>query len=524
MNQYPEVAIEGKALASDRITSCTVHQRLNAHWVAMFTCVRLAGSPTPVEEWVGKSISIGSQDQDGTVHPHFAGFIVGVNLSYAASGTYTASVTAYSKTWLMDQSKHKQYYYATTLQDIASQMAARMGGSASIGVGAMRPLNYVQYAETDFSFLDRVVDDYKAWLRPTAEGFEVLNSFQPGTSLNWRGEVGGDLMSFSLGATVRPGNFQGSHYDFHAMQSQTYLSVNRDPEFYDSAAALVGAVKQAALTLFPPQRTAVRARVQTNAEFETTLKDESDRAIGSAVTGTGTSRNMQLKAGNTVALTGNLSGAAGIYGLIEVIHEWSDGGYLNTFVCTPWKVYRQAEEPTLRTWSGIVPARVTAHNDPKKMGRIQVQFFWQEDGSTHWARATSPHAGPDRGFMFMPEVGDEVAVAFEDGDPERPVILGSLWNGVHQQPRAAFRGEDVTDNSVKRIMTRSGNRIQISDKPGVETISIATPNHNVIRLTEQSDMTGRTNITLESRTGDIVLHAPNGRVHIESKFYSKDIG
>ena len=61
--------------------------------------------------------------------------------------------------------------------------------------------------------------------------------------------------------------------------------------------------------------------------------------------------------------------------------------------------------------------------------------------------------------MFMPEVGDEVAVAFEDGDPERPVILGSMWNGVQQQPRAAFRGEDVSDNSVKRIMTRSGNRI-----------------------------------------------------------------
>ena len=73
-------------------------------------------------------------------------------------------------------------------------------------------------------------------------------------------------------------------------------------------------------------------------------------------------------------------------------------------------------------------------NDPKQMGRLRVQFFWQEDGPAHWARMISPHAGPDRGFMMMPEVGDEVGVMFEDGDPERPVIVGSLWNAVQQAP------------------------------------------------------------------------------------------
>ena len=523
MNQYPEITVDGSALTEDRFTSCVVHQRLNGHWVCSFACARMAGTPTPIEDWIGKSLSVSSKDDQGGETAQFAGFIVSVDLNYAHSGTYTASVTAYTKTWLMDQSQHKQYYSETTLQSLATQMAARMGGSATVGVAASRPLNYVQYAETDFSFLDRVVDDYKAWLRPSADGFEIYDTFQPGSSLAWRGEAGGDLMTFSIGATVRPGNFQGSHYDFHAMESKTYGSVNQQPAFFDGAAGLVGSVQQVALSGFPPQRTPVRARVKTNDEFETTLKDESERAIGAAVTGTGTSRSMKLKAGDTVTLTGNL-GAAGTYGLTEVVHEWAAGGYSNTFVCTPWQQYRHPEEPALRTWSGIVPARVTAHNDPKKMGRIQVQFFWQEDGSTQWARTTSPHAGPDRGFMFMPEVGDEVAVSFEDGDPERPIILGSLWNGVQMQYRGDFRGGDIETNDVKHLMTKSGNRLHLSDKKGVETVILATPHNNRIKMTERSDQTGRVNITIESLTGDIVLHAPKGRVHIESQFYSKDIG
>jgi hypothetical protein len=114
-------------------------------------------------------------------------------------------------------------------------------------------------------------------------------------------------------------------------------------------------------------------------------------------------------AGNTVDIDGMLD-AKGTYGLVRVVHAWTPQGYINNFVCAPWKNYRNPNPPVARTWSGIVPTRVVDHNDPKKMGRIQVQFFWQADGATHWARTISPHAGPDRGFMFMPEVGDEVAV------------------------------------------------------------------------------------------------------------------
>jgi len=136
----------------------------------------------------------------------------------------------------------------------------------------------------------------------------------------------------------------------------------------------------------------------------------------------------------------------------------------------------------------------------------------------------TPHAGSDRGFYFIPEIGDEVVVAFTDGDPERPVILGSLWNGVDKAPTEEFWGGEYAKNDVKRIVTKSGHRIQIVDKEGKESISIATPNHLRISLIEKTDETNRSMITLHSDNGDIFLSAPSGRIHFHSKYFSREVG
>ena len=134
-----------------------------------------------------------------------------------------------------------------------------------------------------------------------------------------------------------------------------------------------------------------------------------------------------------------------------------------------------------------------------------------------------PPRRPDRGFMFMPEIGDEVAVAFEDGDPERPVILGSMWNGVQQAPRKDLLGGDIQSNDLKRIMTKSGNRMQFADKEGKEMIIIATPTHSQFMISEKHDVSGRPLITL-STSGDIVLSAPEGSISMIAKTMTREIG
>ncbi len=516
----PQVEIGDNMLESALLASVEVKQELNQHWRCHIECRQTTDQRIKVEQFLGQSVEVKTTDDQGVTITHFAGFVLDVELTYEVWGSYGARLTAISDSYKSDIANHKQYYADQSLSSVGGIIGGRNGLSVSVNAASSKSLNYVQYGEPDFQFLNRIVDDYGAWLRPKKGGIEVFDSFQTGSTLGFR-DVNG-LLSFRLRGKLMPSSFSGSHYDHHVMQSNTFEQVSKPPQYYDGAQPLTGAVSSASQQLpsgFEPQR----ARAMTLDNYQEQLQAESERSLGGAVTGTGASRNQSLMAGNTVAIEGILDGK-GTYGLIEVVHQWTPAGYINRFVCTPWKNYRNSHPPAARTWNGVVSARVTAHNDPKKMGRIQVQFFWQQDGSTHWARATSPHAGPDRGFMFMPEVGDEVAVAFEDGDPERPVILGSLWNGVHTAPRADFRGDDIGSNDVKRVMTKSGNRLQMSDKPGFETVVIATPHNNTIKLTEKADSTGRVNITIESKTGDIVLHAPGGRVHIESKFYSKDIG
>ena len=517
----PQIQIGDNLIQDALLASVEVTQELNRHWLCTVVCRQTEDQRIPLEDFLGKSIEIKTTDDAGTEHTHFSGFVYDVELNYEVWGSYTAKFSAISFSYKMDVTAQKQYYPEQTLSSIASTVAGRSGLSIQFDGTSSKALNYVQYGETDYSFLHRIVDDYGCWLRPKEKGIEIADAFQAGSTVEWREENG--LISFRLRGTLAPATFSGAHYDHHAMQSDTFHGVGTAPSFYDSASRLTDAVQAASASTLPQGFEPQRARAMTLDDYQAQLNAESVRSMGGAVVGNGESRDQTLMAGNTLEIAGGID-AKGTYGLIKVTHHWAKTGYRNTFTCTPWKQYRNRQAPEARTWSGVVSARVVAHNDPKKMGRLQLQFFWQGSNNTHWARMVSPHAGPDRGFMFMPEIGDEVAVAFEDGDPERPVILGSLWNGVQTQYRGDFRGGDIATNDVKHLMTKSGNRLHLSDKKGVETVVLATPHNNRIKMTERSDQTGRVNITIESLTGDIVLLAPKGRVHIESKFYSKDVG
>jgi uncharacterized protein involved in type VI secretion and phage assembly len=512
----------GGDLVGDAVLALVeVEQALNQHGWCRIECRRTKDDRFPVENALGQDLQVLTYDEAGAEHVLFDGFVLEGELEYEISGSYTARLTGVTRSYKLDLTPQEAYFRKSTLSDVANLLAGEDALSAEIKCKSKPPKNYVQWGETDFNFLKRLAARHEAWIRPTPQGIQICDALQSTTKLEWRLEDG--LLDFEVKGKLAQPSFNGTHHDPRQMRSQTFDKVQKPPQFSGSSGRMVAAVQRASQDVLPSGYIHLDDRAATAGEYQELLELASAGKMGGSVVAIGHSRNEALQPGNTVSIGGTLD-AQGDYGLLKVIHRWTNAGYTNEFWCTPWTNYYDLEACKPTMMRGVVPARVVDQNDPRKMGRIKIQYDWQESGETGWVRMVTPHAGSDRGFMFMPEKGDEVLVAFEHGDPERPYVLGSLWNGVDQAPREAFWGGDIENNDVKRIVTKSGHRIQFSDKEGKESIVIATPRKLKLALIEKTDETGRSMILLHSEDGDIVISAPNGRIHFRSKYFSRETG
>ena len=112
------------------------------------------------------------------------------------------------------------------------------------------------------------------------------------------------------------------------------------------------------------------------------------------------------------------------------------------------------------------------------MGRVRVQFLWQakRNEMTPWIRMIQPYGGSDKGFYFIPEVGEEVMVDFEGGNAERPFVIGTHYNGKEKS------GYKADNNKIKAIHTQSGHKLIFTED---ESILLTDKNGNVIKLDTQ---------------------------------------
>lgn len=137
----------------------------------------------------------------------------------------------------------------------------------------------------------------------------------------------------------------------------------------------------------------------------------------------------------------------------------------------------------------IVIGVVDQNDDPEKKGRIKVQFPWLgEEAVSYWARFAMPSAGKDHGMIWVPEVGDEVVVAFEQGDIAHPIIIGSLWNGVNALPPTMM--ENLFDKGkVKRtaLVSPGGQKLMFYDAKDDSGIMLITEDKSVRLILGQSD-------------------------------------
>lgn len=158
---------------------------------------------------------------------------------------------------------------------------------------------------------------------------------------------------------------------------------------------------------------------------------------------------------------------------------------------------------------GVVTALVTSNDDPDKLGRVKVRLPWIGDGDeSAWARIATPMGGKERGYYFLPEVDEEVLVAFEHGDPRFPYVLGALWSSDAAPPAANEGGK----NDVRMIRSRSGHVIRLDDKDGEEKIEIVDGSEKNRIVLSTKDNT----VTIEA-DGDVTISSANGKLKLAAK-------
>jgi uncharacterized protein involved in type VI secretion and phage assembly len=129
---------------------------------------------------------------------------------------------------------------------------------------------------------------------------------------------------------------------------------------------------------------------------------------------------------------------------------------------------------------GVYPAIVTAIVDEGRLGRVQVRFPWMGgDGDRDvraWATLCSPYADNNAGLLVLPEVGTQVVVAFEAGNPRRPYIVGCAWNGRENLPQ-----EPEEANNIRLLRSRADSRLEFDDTGGASKVRITMASgHEVV--------------------------------------------
>ena len=509
-----KITIAGETLT--RFSKLVINQKIQAHH--RFSLVQ----PLPKEfveqaidkaqKYVGESISI-TIESTGTITDSslvFNGIITEARLIRTAGASGGIIINGYSPTILLEGAPHTRSYSSKTLGDIVNEVikeypSQELKPSVDVQKDSTYPYT-VQYGESDFSFLSRIAEKKGQWFYYNGEELR----FGKPKSKTFTLEYGRTLHSFNIEMRAKSLAFEYLGYDPSNGDTQKASSFEVDYQ----AQGYSKSVFESSKKLYPKPSTMLYSHALEEGNSRTHLVDRVTTQLQSRsadlVTAKGDSDETGLRLGDVVvikepsfSLTGNLTDGLqeqnfGSYILTEIVHTCDESGnYHNTFEAVPDNA---ASAPYGNVHSIPVaesqPATVTDNNDPSGLGRVQVAFAWQKDGgaSTPWVRMVNPHTGGGKGFYFIPEIGEEVLVAFEGGNAEKPFVLGSMYSG------AASSGYADASNTVKAIHTRSGHIIKFTED---ESIIITDKSGNAITL----DTTGK-NINI-SAPETVTINAKN---------------
>ena len=415
----------------------------------------------------------------GAVVQSFKGIIAQVSDKRNEGGGYgNLHISGYGLSILLDSGEECQSYEDKTLPEIIAE-ATNEYGDVKINTKGMVNTKYkipyvVQYKESDYQFIQRLARRYGEFF------------FYDGTQLQFNNETrqtvqlseGDDLIEVSFALKIQPQHF--SYLSYGVEKGEVEEKNTKNVRLQDKGNPFQFAAVKASEKVFT-KKTKVPYNAFTEEFRGDYLADNVRREKESReqlMEVRGRSRNPNLRIGGFVKLKDINDKPMESYRIIDIKHHQSGYDYENEFVAIPdvYIAYYYDREALPRAEQQI--ARVTDNNDPKGLGRVRVQFIWQvaKKLQTPWIRVVQPHAGGGKGFYFIPEIGEEVLVDFEDQNAERPFVVGSHYNGKEYSP---FHN---TNNDIKAIQTRSGHKLIFTED---ESILLSDKNGNTLRFDTQ---------------------------------------
>ncbi len=446
---------------------------------------------------IGKKISISYQDS-----LEFVGLINTIKVRKANAATGMISITGYSQDVLLAQRYDcMSFEEGLTLQDVISEAIKDHGGvqkQFGYQMGVTLPYT-VQYNETDFDFLYRMCARYGKWLYNN--GMELCIGRIGEKTVP--GMYGKELRTFGLEGTLQEQAFSVNQHDW---VNNSPLEGNSSISSPEAKHPYINTIKQNSDFLYKTEGYYNWVHGQPEYSSQQGI-DEATKAhtlgkTANMLKAAGTSILHKLRLGDTLQVKGfNFSDekkkeAYGSYLITKIKHSFrSTGDYLNEFEGVPegtaYPSYSNAfSYPRAETQRAIVKDNA----DPDGLGRVKIQFPWQQkdgDRTTPWIKMATPYAGADKGFYFIPEIGEEVLIGFEGANAERPFVLSA---GFNKTAKSTFSD---ADNNVKAIQTRSGHIIKLDDTKNGESITIIDKNNNTIFMdTVNNNITVTANETM----------------------------
>lgn len=469
-----------------------------------------------------KQVEIKAKAADGNQHTIIKGEITALEPNFNEGMMAELVVQGYDPSHRLFRQQNTRAHLNKKDSDLAAEIAQEAGLQIEVDQTQIVYEHIFQHNQTDLEFLNQrawrigyecFVKEGKLFFRKPPQNGQALN-------LTW----GNDLVSFRPRMTLAEQVDEVIVKGWDVEKKEAWVgradNGNLFPGIQDK-----NEVKNWSSNFGPGKKILVDQGVISQAEANQLAAARMDEISGAFIDAQGVAfRRPDIQTGKFVQLDGLGRRLSGKYMVTSVRHVFNAEGMRTYFdvhgTRTGLVIEQLSNRGNVDRWPGVVPAIVTNTDDPNGWGRVKIKFPWMsDDAESAWCRLLAPGAGPEAGFLSIPDVGDEVLVSFAHGDFGHPYILGGLWNGQHDLPPEVHQAATGEKPLVRTWRSREGHLITFYDDSDKKIEILSAKGHQII-LDDQNQKIlvkskGGQKIQLDDQHSKITLES-SGEVEIKS--------